>query len=247
MRPALSTVCVFALLPGVCPAQAPDARAVIERAIEAHGGRERLARVQADRAKVKGSLFINNKAVPFTGETLVQLPTKLKTIVQLNLDAKVVTLVHVLNAENGWVTLDGQPQKVEATALAEMRETMALARAVRLVPLLADKSLELVILGESKVGERTAIGVRVAIKGRKDLRLFFDKASGLLTKSEHTLDDGNGKELVQEEFYSDFRDLQGFKRPIKVAAYRKGVKVMEAELVEVKYYDRFEEAEFKKP
>jgi hypothetical protein len=247
MHCRLIPVYLLAALAGAAPLQAQEARAIIEKAIGAHGGMDRLSRLQADRIKVKGSLYINEKAVPFTGETLIQLPTKLKNTFQLNLENRTIKLVQIVNAENAWVTLDGQPTKVEPTALAAMRESLALSRAMRLVPLLTDRTYELSALGESKVGERTALGVRVAVKGRKDLRLFFDKESGLLVKSEHTLDDGNGKELVQEEFYSDFRDLSGFKRPIKVLALRKGAKVMEAELLEVKYYDRFEDEEFKKP
>ena len=56
----------------------------------------------------------------------------------------------------------------------------------------------LAALGESKVGDRPALGVRISVKGRKDLRFFFDKESGLLVKSEHILDDGNGKESRDE-------------------------------------------------
>jgi hypothetical protein len=247
MHCRLSAVYLLAALAGAAPLQAQEPRALIEKAIKAHGGKERLSRLEADRIKVKGLLYIKDKAVPFTGETLIQLPTRLKNTFQLNLENRTVKLVQIVNAGNAWVTVDGQPHKIEPTALAEMRESLALSRAMRLVPLLTDRSYELAALGESMVGERKALGVRVAVKGRKDLRLFFDKESGLLVKSEHTLDDGNGKDLVQEEFYSDFRDLSGFKRPIKMVALRKGAKVMEAEFLEVKYYDRFEDEEFKKP
>jgi hypothetical protein len=247
MRSSYFLFCLAIVLGRVVPIQAQDARVIIEKGVQAHGGMERLNRVQADRIKVKGLLYINSKSIPFTGETLFQMPNRLKNNFQLNLENRSVTLVQILNGEEAWVTLDGQPQKIEATAFAEMRESLALARAIRLAPLLMDRTYELSVLAETKVGERAALGVRVAVKGRKDLRLFFDKESGLLVKSEHMLDDGNGKELTQEEYYSDFRDLAGFKRPIKVSAFRKGAKVMEAELLEVKYYDRFDDAEFKKP
>jgi hypothetical protein len=247
MQSRFYPVCLFAVLAGAVSVHAQDARAVIEKAILAHGGMERLNRLQADRIKVKGSLYINEKAVPFSGEALVQLPTRLKNTFQLTMDNKTILLVQIVNAENAWVTLDGQPQKVEPTALAEMREKLALSRAMRLVPLLVDRSYELSALGEIKVGDRPAVGVRVAVKGRKDLRLYFDKESGLLVKSEHTLDDAAGKEVVEEGFYSDFRNLGGFIRPTKTVVLRKGAKVMEAEFLEVKYSDRFEDAEFSKP
>ena len=61
------------------------------------------------------------------------------------------------------------------------------------------------------------------------------------------MDDGAGKEVVQEEFYSDFEDVKGYKRPMKVAAYRGGKKIMEAEMTDVQYLDKVDDAEFTKP
>lgn len=220
---------------------------VLQRAIQAHGGQERLTRVQADRAKIKGTLYLNGKAVPFTGETLVQLPNKQKHVFQFDVENRTHTLVQIFTGEQAHVSIDGQPQKAEPSAVAEMRESMAIARAVRLVPLLADRSYELSLLPEIKVNDRPALGVKAEVKGRKPLLLYFDKETSFLVKTEHELDDGSGKSVTQEEFYSDFRDLAGFKRPIKLAVFRKGGKVMEAEMTEVKYFDRFDDAEFAKP
>ena len=76
------------------------------------------------------------------------------------------------------------------------------------------------------------------------VKLYFDKESGLLVRTEQLLDDGNGKEIRQETAYIGFRDLGGYKRPVKMVAFREGKKVMEAELVEVKYFDKFEDAIF---
>ena len=187
------------------------------------------------------------KRSPSRVETVVYLPTRLKNVIRLDVEGKTHTLVQILNAEQAWVTIDGQPQKVEPTALAEMRETLALARAVRLMPLLNDRSYELTLLPEVKILDRATSGVKAVVKGRKEIRLYFDKETGFLVKTEHTLDDGQGKEVVQEELYSDFRDLNGFKRPRKIVVSRKGTKVMEAEMTEVKYFEKLDETEFNKP
>ena len=44
-----------------------------------------------------------------------------------------------------------------------------------------------------------------------------------------------------------FEDVQGCRRPMKIAAYRNGKKIMEAEIVDVKYLDKVDAAEFAKP
>ena len=248
MRRLVVALWAAGLLAGLAgPAPGQDTpRAVIERAIKAHGGRERLGRVRADKVKLKGTLTVGTKSVPFTAETTVQLPGQFKSVVQLTAGNDKHTVVHILNGDKGSIALDGQPQKLEPAALAEMRETLQLDRAVRLVPLLTDKSFTLSSLGESKGAERTVVGIKVTAKGRRELRMYFDKDSGFLVKTEHMLED-KGREVRQEELYSDFRDVGGYKRPIKVSAYRDGKKVMDAEMLEVRSYDRIDPVEFTKP
>ena len=68
-----------------------------------------------------------------------------------------------------------------------------------------------------------------------------------LERIEALLSERDGKEVRQEVYYGDFRDLGGYKRPVKVLALRDGKKVMDAELTDVKYFDKFDEAEFTKP
>jgi hypothetical protein len=87
----------------------------------------------------------------------------------------------------------------------------------------------------------------VQVKGRKEMRLYFDKETGLLTKTEHLLADEKGKEIRQEEYYSDFKEFEGFRRPAKMLALRNGAKVMEAQLIDVKYADKIDDSEFDKP
>jgi hypothetical protein len=222
-------------------------RTIIERAIKAHGGQDRLERVRADKIKLKGTLQLMGKTAPFVAETTVQLPAQVKNVIRVTAEGRAITVVHLINGDKALVTLDGQPQKIEPAALEEMRSTLQLERAIRLVPLLSDRTFDLTPLGESKINDRMVVGIKVTTKTRKALHLYFDKDSGLLVKTEHLLDDGNGKEVRQEEYYSDFKDFGGYRRPTKFLAYREGKKIMEAELVEAKYFDKIDPSEFEKP
>ena len=235
MRRLLLAVCAAAVSLGAAPAPADDeAQAVIERAVKAHGGFDRLSRVHADRVKSRGVLIVNGRETPFESETTVQLPNQFRNVLQLEGDRKAV-FVEVLNGDKIYFTLDGQPQKVDDNLTTEIRETMQLNQAIRLVPLLTDKTYVLEPLGEVKIDDQPCLGVKATAKGRREVRLFFNKESGLLVKTEHSMDDGAGKEAVQEEFYSDFEDVKGYKRPKKMVAYRNGKKIMEAETTDVQY------------
>lgn len=247
MRKLLLAACVAALSFGPAFASpADEAQAIIERAIKAHGGLDRLSRVHADRVMNKGFLIVNGKETPFLAETTVQLPGQFRNVIHLQGDRKTV-FVQILNGDKIYFTIDGQPQKVDDSLSAEVHETMQLNQAVRLVPLLMDKAYTLEPLGEVTVDGQAALGVKAIARGRREVRLFFNKETGLLAKTEHTTDDGAGKEIVQEEIYSNFEDVQGYRRPMKLAAYRNSKKVMEAEVLEVKYLDKADDAEFAKP
>jgi hypothetical protein len=246
MRKLLFPAWLAGLLLGGTAAAQETPRAIIERAIKAHGGQERLSRIRADQVKLRGVLFMDKKEVAFTAETWVQLPGQFKNVIEFTTDRK-HTLVQILNGDQAHVSIDGQPEKVADTALNEMRDTLLLDRAVRLVPLLTDNVFNLSVIEEIKVNDRPAAGVGVQVKGRKEMRLYFDKETSLLTKTEHWLVDEKGKEVRQEVFYSDFKDLGGFKRPTKVLAVRNGAKILEALLTDAKYLDKIDDAEFTKP
>jgi hypothetical protein len=79
------------------------------------------------------------------------------------------------------------------------------------------------------------------------LILSFDRASGLLVKSEHRLDGPGGKDVVQEAFYSDYREVGGHVRPGKVLVRRDGQKVMEVDLVAAQRVMRIDVLEFRRP
>jgi hypothetical protein len=220
---------------------------IIERAIKARRGDDSLLNKRADRVRMKGILFLGGKEVPFTDETTVQLPGQMKSVKQMTTEQGTFTIVQAINGEQAWSTLNARPEKVEPALLNELREALNLNRAARLTTLLRDGMVQLDLLPEAKVNDRPVQGIKVSSRGRRDVRLFFDKETGFLVKTEHLLDDSSGKEMLDERVYGDFRDVGGFLRPIKVVAYRKGAKVMEAELIDVKYFDRIDDAEFAKP
>jgi hypothetical protein len=232
MRSFVLLQAVLLALAGQLGAQ-ESPRAVVERALQAHGGYDRLARVKADRVRLRGEVFSGSHAVAFVNEVLVQLPTRFKSTMLLSLpNGKTQTVIHLLDGDTASVTLDGQPLPLPSSQLAQLRQT-----------LLTDPSFSLSPLPELLVNGRPALGVSALGKGQREVRLYFDRPSGLLVKTEHQVD-GAGKDVKQEIYYSAFRDLGGYLRPGKVTAYRDGRKILEADLVEATPLDHFEPGEF---
>jgi hypothetical protein len=250
MRTLIVSTWTVALLAGSAgEVQAQDnARALIERAIKAQGGVEALARIRADKVKFKGTLVLQGHTTPFLAETTVQLPSKYKNVIEVNSAGDKHTIVHIVNGNNIYITLDGRALKPEPAQLAEIRSGLELERAKRLLPLLEDKSYQLAVVEDVEVNGRPAAGVRITGRGRKEMRLYFDKEYGLLVRAENRLDGGKGKEEIRQHFFfGDYREMGGCKRPTKLRAYRDSKQIMEAELLDAKPLDKVDETEFAKP
>ncbi len=219
------------------------AKKVVSRAIQAHGGRELLTKNRADKVKLQGKMVVGKVEVPYSAETLVQLPGQFKNTIQFNQGKKEVTLTQVIDGNRASIWVNGDRQKLSTSQALDLRQTLDLNRAMRLVGLLEDSAYDLKYLGQTEVGEQKSHVVRVLRKDMRELRMFFDAKTGLLVKTEHPVD-FQGKQMLQEEHYSDFRDLSGFRRPVKMTVYRGGQKILESALTQVSYFESIESSRF---
>jgi hypothetical protein len=234
----------------VGPALAADdaARGVVEKAIKAQGGADKVAKFRIMRIKVEGTVNLapGQPAIPFVLEDWWQMPGQYKTASQF-LSGRKVKQTQAIDGETGWMQLDGVTQDMPKEAIAEMRE-QKYAEDLDRLGFLADKGIDLTALSESKVGGRAAVGVLIKWKGHRDVKLWFDKESGLLVKREHrVLDSETGKEVTQEVVFSDYRETDGVKHYRALTAYRDGKKIIEAKVREIEFFDKLDKKVFAKP
>jgi hypothetical protein len=244
---------VFALTTGLLPVlaiRAPAgeaARAVIEWAVQALGGEEKLAKLQAVRTKAKGTVALEGGPAPLTTEIVSQWPSRTKTTIQVEIEGEKVTIVRVLNGNKAWQHANGETQELDAQEVAALQARVHETYVHTLVPLLRDKAFSLSPLGEAAVGGRPAVGVKVTAKGQKDVALYFDKGSGLLVKSACWGLNPTLGEITRETFYSDYQEKDGLKQPRKFMTRHNGEKYMEMEVTEFQILDRVDASEFVLP
>src|SRR5580700_10395877 len=78
-----------------------DPKAVVEKAIAAYGGEAKVARLATRHFKCKGTLLIGN-GVPFTIETFMQLPDKLKNKIEIDFSGQKAAIVEALHGDKAW-------------------------------------------------------------------------------------------------------------------------------------------------
>src|SRR4051794_31857584 len=111
-------------------------------------------------------------------------------------------VVHVVSGRRSWSRADGQ---FEEHSREQAELSAMLLRALRLAEWLLplrEALFELSPLGELKVGNRPALGIRVVEQGMPDaLRFWFDKETGLLLKLEQTFIWGRDRQEVVRAFF----------------------------------------------
>lgn len=228
-----------------------DLKAILKKAIEAHGGEKNLAKYQGSVSKFKGTILVNKQTINVTGETSFQKPDKLKNVMMLDINNKALAITQVYNGKKFWISVGGNTMEInDEKVLNEARESLLVEGAVALTAFL-EKPYELNFIGEVKVKGKEALGIRISKKGQRDFSLYFDKKTHLVVKTEMRaldLEGGAGfQEITQEKYLSDYRDKQGLKMPGRVEVHKDGVLFMDIELTEVNPVERLDDAVFAKP
>jgi hypothetical protein len=228
-------------------ARADDLGPIVDKAIKAHGGADRLAKYKATQVKTKGTLHLGG-SIPFTQEVSLQMPDRVKSTMDLEAGGKKITVILVFDGKKGWINAAGQPTKdMDDKVIAEVKEDLYAGSLIRLM-CLKDKAYELSPLGEVKIDGRPAVGIKVSSKGHRDVSLFFDKETGLLAKTERrAVDPMSGQEYTQEKLFSDYHDVNGIKTPKRAVVNKDGEKYLEAEQVEAKNLESLDDSVFAKP
>jgi len=232
---------------------AADAKAVVEKAIKARGGADNLAKYKADVLKIKGAVHVSGLDIDFTGEISFQQPDKSRTVIEGTVMGTNFKSTRVVNGDKGWIDdLLGaarQQRDMSKEELAEERESQNANSIIRLA-VLTDKAYTLSTVGESKVGDKEAVGILVKRKGYRDVSLFFDKKTHLLLKSETRVKDpqgGGGTEFTQEAFYDDYKKVGDLQVAHKLTIKRDGKAFLESETTEFKPEEKLDDGLFAKP
>jgi hypothetical protein len=81
----------------------------------------------------------------------------------------------------------------------------------------------------------------------KPFTIFFDKDSGLPVKQVAAVKDFTGTEFTQETFFSNYKDVQGIKKAMKIENKRDGERFLDVEFTEFKLAEKLDPKVFAQP
>jgi hypothetical protein len=223
-----------------------EARKLVEQATKAHGGLAALSKYKATTIRDKGTFHGMGVPIPYTSESVYQDSGQHKITVEGEVMGQKFKFIQVVNNDKGWESIMGMTTAMDAEKLAEEKEQLYVGWVTSLVPL-KEPSFTLALAGEVQVDGRAALGVRVSHAGHRDVTLYFDKATHLLTKAENQVKNEAGQEQSQETFFDDYKEIEGMKHPMKLTIKREGKPYVESEIQEYRFHDPLDDSVFAMP
>jgi hypothetical protein len=221
-----------------------DARDIIKKSIAAVGGAEKIDSYKGLKSSARGSAQLSGITTEFTSQTTIALPDRMKIVAKYQALGETFTMEQKAIGDKMTVTINGNPVSLSESQKAEVKAAFVRTEILRLTPLLSDKQFALKALGESKANGKEYVGVSVSGRGVKDVRLYFDKSTSLLSHYEMRYKVGK-TDAKRVTTLSEYKEIQGLKRPTRMAVTLDGKKTMDVTMTEEKLFEKIDDTEFK--
>ncbi len=250
MRKFLLLAAVFCCATGLGRlAQADDdTKPILDKAIKAHGGMEKLQKLKKMSVVTKAKGKIQQPVViDITLETSAQ-DNKSRQVIEGEIANTKFKQVILLDGKKIQIFINGQEYKLDDKKMQKEIEERLYAEKITGLVFFQEKGFKLSPLGEAKVNGKPALGIRVSSEGHRDVNLFFDKDSGLLVKTEtRAADLMSGEEKTEEKVLQDYKQQDGYFLPRRVSVLQDGKELLSLEIEDIKFVERFDDDTFTKP
>jgi hypothetical protein len=227
-------------------ADEPKPEQIIEKAIRAHGGEDRLNRLTVFTLKDR---VIYEKGPTWSFDVNVALPSRYRSELKSGPEDKNASTI-VINGDHGWLKRGDNVETYPPTFLDSMRRNtipyVGPRSILRLTARQKNARCQFSTVGECTIDGHQAVGLRMKLEDGPQQTWFFDKESGLLLKTESRTANFEGEDSVITTTSSDYQTFDGFPLARKETTVRDGKLASTRELIEFKVATPSEEA-FGKP
>jgi hypothetical protein len=253
MRRLLGSVLLAALVPVLAgPVRGADdkdkdVQAVLDKAIKALGGAEKLGAIKAFTFKGKGKISFDDNDNEFTVATTTQGLDHTRSEFEGEFMGNKVKGVTVLNGDKGWRRFGDMGMEMDKDGVANEKRNLYLQVVPVTLVALKGKDFKVKAAGDEKVGDKPAVVLEITGPDGKTFKLFFDKESGLPVKQVAKVVGFTGDEFTQETTFGDYKELGGIKKATKVEAKRDGKKFISQEITDFKPLEKVDAKTFEEP
>jgi hypothetical protein len=219
------------------------AKVILDKAIMALGGEERLSKIKAFTVKGKGTVVFEGNDIPFTFETTANGIEQYRSTYEGEFGGEKFAGATVIDGGKGWRKLDDDIQKLEGESLDNEKRSAYLEVVPILLTILKGERFKLDLAAE----EKASTGLKATGPDGKDFTIRFDKESGLPISLSAKVVDVEGKEFTQATTLEDYREFEGIKVATKSSSKKDGERYVEVDGMEFKVLDKVEPDTFAEP
>lgn len=220
---------------------------VVDQAIKACGGSDRLAKLNAVTLKAKARIQNGDKELNFAADF------SFSDVNRFRCDGELlgIALSGVLNTKGCWHKLGSRVEGVEPETFLALRKILFGLRAAEMLVPLKDQAVVLSHGGEGKVGDRAAVILKAVHKDLGDFDFYFDRETGLPAKVSTRI--RLSPDEPETEFacvVSDCQEFDGVKHFTKLAfamEVENSKASLEISLSEIKAVPKLDDELFAKP
>jgi hypothetical protein len=217
--------------------------AVLEQAIAAHGGAERLNRLKAEHVI---ATMTTSEGRELHVEQFVYFPDKVKNITSFEMGGKKIRNCVTIHGDHGWLDNNGAIAAFDnkSPSYSQGITALYLKSLARLTPL-RQATHQLSLLPQAVVEGRLSQGIRVVSTGWPVVHMYFDMENGLLLKLQAFA--GNNPQPAEEWIFREHQAFQGIQCPTKCSMYSGGQKRVESVIVKRECLEKLNETLFSAP
>jgi hypothetical protein len=204
----IAYVAVFYLVSGSLVRGEDRAELVLDKAIKALGGRERLTKVEAFSWKAKWIRGSRSSESQVTMQGLDHWRHEFR-----NDSFHVVQLV---SGDRGWSTLGSVTRRMMGDELALYKQGVYLEAIPVTLVAIKTKGFKYKAADDEKVGDKPTSVLKVTGPDGKEFMLYFDKESGLPVKEVAKMLDFQGRPFSSETSFADFKEFDGIKKATRL-------------------------------
>jgi hypothetical protein len=224
-----------------------SATAVIDKAIKALGGEEKLNAIKAASWKGKGTLAYGEEDNKISSTTTVGVPGQFRQDFEAEVMGATVTGSTVLSGDKGWRKFNGDVVEMDKDAIANERLNIYPQLMPHSILLLKSDGVKVAGAPEEKVDDKSAVVLKVTMPTGKDFTIYFDKESGLPVKYTAIIKGFMNDEAKQETFLSKYKQVDGVQKATHVEVKRGGDKFLSYDVLEFKTLKEVDPATFAEP
>jgi hypothetical protein len=215
-------------------AQEPRPEEIIDKAIRASGGEDRLKGLTGFTYKTR---TVFEKGPTWSYEYAADLPLRYRSEIKAGPTGSIRSIV-VINGDQGWLKMGADTTPYPPTFLDSMKKHtiryLGPRSILRLRDRLSNPRCQFSTVAECTIDGHPAVGLRMKLQDGPQETWYFDKETGLLLKEESVTKRFEGEDTVYATTCSDYKMIDGFQMACKVANYQDGKLTSTRELLDFK-------------